>query len=58
MTAKADRFIIALRRLCREHNVMLSVSDYDRLQVWDLRPGEEELHAAGIEDKTQEGKKK
>lgn len=58
MTTKAERFVIALRRLCREHKVVVSVSDHDGLEVWDLRPGEEELHAAGIEDKTEEGKKK
>ena len=49
---KCRDFLLALKRLCRQHNVQLSVSGYDGMEVWDLRPGEEPIHAAGIEDKT------
>jgi hypothetical protein len=46
-----DVFIKELRQLCRKHGVQLSVSDYDSLQVWPLKDGDEEIHSAGIENK-------
>lgn len=55
MKAKAHKFVLALKRLCREHNVCLSTSDYDGLEIWDLRPDDEDpIHSAGIEDRTKE----
>lgn len=49
---KHKEFVLALRRLCREHDVQLAVSGYDALQVWDLRPGEDPICAPDIEDRT------
>lgn len=49
---KGRAFLLALERLCRQHNVQLAVNGYDWLEVWDLRPGEDPLYAAGIRDRT------
>lgn len=53
MSDKAAKFILALQRLCREHNVQLAVSGYDALEVWDLRQGEDPVYSNSIEDRTQ-----
>jgi hypothetical protein len=49
---KTAAFLAALRALCIEHSVQLSVSDYDGMQVWDLTEGEDPIWANGIEDRT------
>lgn len=53
LSPKAARFIDALRALCREHGVILAVSDYDALQVWPLeeRDFAEPIHHNGIHDR-------
>lgn len=51
-SAKANGFLDALEDLCRRHGVMLSVSDYDGLQFWDLKDGDEPVHCNGMEDRT------
>jgi hypothetical protein len=49
---KFETFIKELEQLCRRHQVCLSTSYYDGLQVWDLRDSEREvIHCAGIEDR-------
>ena len=50
---KYDRFVAALRALCREHEVQLAPESYDLIQVWNLRPGENEIYEDHIEDKTE-----
>ena len=37
MTKKFDQFVAELESLCKKHDVVLSVSGYDALQVWDLK---------------------
>lgn len=51
--SKFDTFVTALSALCREHGVQLAVSGYDSLQVWDLEKGDDPIHAAGVEDRTE-----
>ncbi len=51
--AKFEAFVMALRELCLSHNVCLSTSEYDNLQVWNLEPGEEPLYNT-IENKLEE----
>lgn len=50
---KCLNFILALMQLCKEHEVRLSTSGYDGLQVWDAK-GSTGIHCAGIEDMTDE----
>lgn len=45
-------FVHELEQLCIKHGVQLSTSGYDGIQVWALRPGEQPIHCAGIEDMT------
>lgn len=52
MTTKFDAFVADLEALCRKHQVHLSASMYDCLQVWDLAEGEEPITSAGIDDRT------
>lgn len=52
MSQKFDKFMSALESLCKEHQVQISVSRYDRLQVWDLRAGEGGIYAPDVEDRT------
>ena len=54
LSPKAAAFVEALRQLCREHGVMLSVSGYDALQVWDWTPDDTDpiYDATGIFDMT------
>ena len=49
---KFIHFLEALRALCAEHQVILAVSNYDALQVWDARAGEGPLEFNGIQDRT------
>ena len=49
---KYTQFLDALRALCAEHQVILAVSGYDALQVWDAREGEDAIECNGIEDCT------
>ena len=53
MSPKCKKFLKALEKLCREHEVQLTASMYDSLQVWDL-DGEDPLVFAGIDDRTKE----
>lgn len=52
MTEKCERFLNELIQLCQRHNVVLSVSGYDAIQVWDDDGASEYIHSNGIEDKT------
>jgi hypothetical protein len=52
LSIKAHNFIKELKELCIKHNVQLSVSDYDALQVWDLEEGDEPIWCNGIQDIT------
>lgn len=52
MSQKAQSFLIALTQLCTTHDVQISVSGYDGIQIWNLSEGDEPIHANGIEDKT------
>lgn len=54
MSQKYDAFVNALKALCEEHEVQLTVSGYDALQVWDLQPGDDIVHAPSIDDCTKE----
>jgi hypothetical protein len=50
---KARTFLIALERLCKEHQVCLSVSGYDTFQIWDLDGDHgEPWYCNGVEDRT------
>ena len=52
MTAKYDDFMAELEVLCKKHQVQISVSDYDGIQIWDLNERDEIIHSYGIEDMT------
>lgn len=53
---KAEKFLSELRDLCVKHDVVLSVSQYDALQVWDREADEAEvISSAGIQDYTGKG---
>jgi hypothetical protein len=54
---KARRFVEALEVLCRAHDVQLTTSSYDSLQVWDLRDGEPPVYCAGFDDMTEAAQK-
>lgn len=55
MTKKFDEFVAELKALCKKHNVVLSVSAYDALQVWDLHDDDEDvISSCGIDDMTEE----
>jgi hypothetical protein len=49
---KFARFVDALRALCAAHEVIVAVSGYDALQVWNAREGEDCLECNGLEDCT------
>lgn len=50
---KARTFLVALEALCKAHQVLLTVSGYDALQLWDLdSDGGEPWYANGVEDMT------
>lgn len=51
-SAKARRFADALVRLCREHDVRLTVEAYDAIQVWDLKQEEDPVYVPTIQDRT------
>ena len=53
MLSKFDLFKKELTNLCLKHEVCLSTSGYDSMQVWNLE-GDEPLHCAGFEDYTAE----
>lgn len=60
LSPKADAFLRALRALCLAHQVCLSVSGYDEIQIWDYRGYElwqtsfpDVLSCNGIVDRTQ-----
>lgn len=46
-------FVRALKQLCKEHEVILSTSYHDGMQVWDAK-GAPGIHCAGIDDMTGE----
>ena len=54
MTKKFDEFVVELESLCKKHDVVLSVSGYDALQVWDLKycDNGEVVSSCGIDDLT------
>jgi hypothetical protein len=56
MTKKFDEFVVELESLCKKHGVVLSVSGYDSLQVWDLKDYHkgEVVSSCGIEDMTED----
>ena len=56
MTKKFDEFVVELEALCKKHEVVLSVSEYDALQVWDLKDYHkgEVVSSCGIDDMTEE----
>lgn len=35
MTYKYEKFLVELKELCNKHDVSLSTSMYDSIQVWD-----------------------
>lgn len=51
MTAKFDKFVAALTALCVEHQVHLTASGYEWLEVWNLED-DKPLCEAGIDDWT------
>lgn len=51
MTAKFDKFVAALTALCVEHQVHLTPSGYECLEVWNLED-DKPLSEAGIVDWT------
>lgn len=52
---KVIAFINEIEQVCIKHKFILSVSGYDKIEVWDLMEGEcEFIHANGIEDMTEE----
>ncbi len=52
MTDKYDNFISELDDLCRAHQVKLSTSMYDSIQVWDMSDDMETIYYRDIEDMT------
>ena len=56
MTKKFDEFVVELEALCKKHEVVLSVSEYDALQVWDLKDYHkgEVISSCGIDDMTED----
>ena len=56
MTKKFDEFIVELESLCKKHDVVLSVSGYDALQVWDINDHDkcEVIISCGIDDMTED----
>ena len=56
MSKRAQQFEVALKRLCREYNIAVSISnDAEALVLHNLRPGQEALEAI-IQDNTTEGR--
>lgn len=55
MSKKYDAFIADLRSLCIEHDVILTASTYDVLQVWGATRNEIESMFDFIEDHTVDG---
>lgn len=53
MTDKYNNFVDALRKLCKEHDVTLSLDIYDNLTVFDY-DGEEHLFFEDVVDKTKD----
>ena len=47
---KAQAFVSALRVLCKAHDVMLSTSGYDGLQVWSLQGKDDPIFCPSIQD--------
>lgn len=54
MTDKYDNFIKELEALCDKHDVSISCSGYDSLQVWDRKDEINVIHFNGIEDMTRD----
>ena len=57
MTKKFDEFVVALKELCRDHEVVLSTYGYDSIQVWDAEEDQcsgEEVVCSGIDDMTED----
>lgn len=55
LSPKAVTFFVALRALCLKHDVVLAVSGYDALQIWDYCAKDDPVMANGIEDRTTPG---
>ena len=52
MTKKCEDFLAELESLCCHHEVTISPSMYDSLQVWDRVLDEDTLNFPDIEDRT------
>jgi hypothetical protein len=53
MSLKTRGFLAALEALCKQHQVLLTVSGDDALEIWDLETEfGEPWYAKGIEDMT------
>jgi hypothetical protein len=60
VSPKAEKFLEALKALCREHSVYIATSGYDGLDICDLDPSitdEQLVWFNGIEDRTAGGDK-
>ena len=53
VTDKVKSFLADIRSVCIKHNLQISTSGYDGVQIWRLKAGDEFIHCAGIDDMTQ-----
>lgn len=53
LSPKVKVFLDEVRSVCRKHGLQISTSGYDGLDVFDLLPGDEELHPDWINDMTE-----
>ena len=51
-SAKVEKFLNEVRKLCRKHKMQIAVTGYDGICINDLEPGDDEIYAQGIDDYT------
>jgi hypothetical protein len=54
LSPRVRAFLEEIEEVCRKHQLQLATSQYDGIDVWNLKDGETPIYSAGIEDKTGE----
>lgn len=54
MSPAVRSFYEELEQLCLRHGMQLTVSAYDTIDIWQLRPGGDPVYVPGVRDMTQQ----
>lgn len=50
LSPKAQAFVREMADLCEKHGFQLATSGYDGIDLWPLKPGDDPIYCAGIEE--------